>query len=77
MVDEIAEAVLSYLTPITMIAALIVPSVWIAAAAAVTVAMIGVIGFSDGQPNSSIVAAWLIAQVATGVATHFIARKAR
>ena len=77
MVDEIAEAVLSYLTPITMIAALLVPSVWIAAAAAVTVAMIGVIGFSHGQPNSTIVAAWLIAQVAMGIATHLIARKAR
>jgi hypothetical protein len=77
MVDAIVEAVLSYLTPITMIAALIVPSVWISAAVAVTVAMIGVIGFSHGQPNSKIVAAWLIGQVATGIATHFIARKAR
>jgi hypothetical protein len=77
MVDEIVEAVLSYLTPITMVGALLVPSVWISAAVAVTVAMIGVIGFSHGQPNSKIVAAWLIGQVVTGIATHLIARKAR
>ena len=77
MVDEIVEAVFNYLTPVTMVAAVVVPSVWIAAAGAVTVAMIGVIGFSHGQPNSKIVAAWLIGQVLTGVATHLIARKAR
>jgi hypothetical protein len=77
MVDEIVEAVLNYLTPVTMLAAVLVPSVWITAAAAVTVAMIGVIGFSHGQPNSTIVAAWLIGQVATGIATHLVAKKAR
>lgn len=77
MGDDIVDAVLNYLTPITMAAALLVPSVWIAAAAAVTVAMIGVIGFSHGQPNSTVVAAWLIGQVGTGILTHAIARKAR
>ena len=77
MVDAVAEAVLNYLTPVTMVAALLVPSVWISAAVGVIVAMIGVIGFSHGQPNSKIVAAWLIGQVATAIATHVIARKAR
>ncbi|MPY76679.1 MAG: hypothetical protein GEU87_20785 [Alphaproteobacteria bacterium] len=77
MIDTIAGAVFNYLTPITVLVALFVPSVWIAAAAGMSVAMIGVIGFTHGQPTSQVVAAWLIGQVCTGILAHVIGRKAR
>lgn len=77
MIDAIAEAVFNYLTPITVLVALFVPSVWIAAAAGMSVAMIGVIGFTHGQPAAQVVAAWLIGQVGAGILAHVIGRKAR
>ena len=36
--------------------------------------MIGVIGFTHGQPASQVVAAWLIGQVGTGILAHVIGR---
>jgi hypothetical protein len=74
VIDAIADAVANYLTLITVAVSLLVPSLWISAAAGVTVAMIGVIAFSHAHPGSQVVAAWLIAQVATACITNFIRR---
>jgi hypothetical protein len=74
MIDAIANAVANYLTLITVAVSLLVPSLWISAAAGVTVAMIGVIAFTHTQPSSQVVAAWLIAQVATACITNFLRR---
>lgn len=76
MSDIVAQAVFNYLTPITVVVAMFVPSLWVSGAAGVTVAMIGVIAYINVQPNSQIVAAWLIAQVCIALATNFIRRKA-
>lgn len=77
MIDTIAGAVFNYLTPITILVAVFVPSVWIAGAAGMSVAMIGVIGLTPGQPSSQVVASWLIGQVGAGLIAHWIGRKAR
>lgn len=77
MIDAIAEAVFNFLTPITIVVALLVPSLWLSAAAGVSMAMIVVIALGHGQSGSQVVAAWLIGQVATAVTVNFISRKAR
>lgn len=76
MMEAIIPAVFNFLTPISIIVGLLVPSLWISAAVGVSVAMIGVIAFTHGQPNSQIAAAWLIGQVAAAVTANFFRRKA-
>lgn len=77
MVDEIIKALFSYLTPLTIIAALFIPSVYIAAALGVVVGMVGAFALNGGQPDQQVVAAWLIAQAGAAVATTLIYRKSR
>lgn len=76
MGDYIVGSLFNFLTPITIITALLVPSVWIAAAVGVTVAMIGVIVLTP-HPDSQVVAAWLIAQVIAATAANFFRRAPR
>jgi hypothetical protein len=75
--ESVIEALFSYLTPVTILVAMFVPSLWVAGAAGVAVAMIGVLAFTTGQPNSSIVAGWMISQVAVALITNLIRRKTR
>ena len=77
MADIIANALFNYLTLITIGIAMLVPSLWVSAAAGVSIAMIGVIALSQYQPDSQIVAAWLIAQVSIACATNFVRRSGR
>ena len=75
--DAIATALFSYLTPVTIVIALFVPSLWISGAVGVVIAMTGVLAFTPGQPNSQIVAGWLISQVAVALIINLIRRKLR
>ena len=75
MSEVFAEALLNYLTPITMLVVLFVPSLWAAAAVGVTVAMVGVIFYVDVQPSSHLVGAWLIAQTAIALGTSLMRKK--
>jgi hypothetical protein len=77
MVEIVIAAVFNYLTLITIVVALLVPSVWISAAAGMSVAMIGVIWLTNGPPPSEIVASWLIGQEAVAIGAHFFGRFAR
>ncbi len=69
------QSLATILTPVTVVIALVVPSLWIAAAVGVVMAMIGVIAFSTGKPESHLVAAWLIGQVSVAIIANFIRRK--
>lgn len=75
--DAVIEALFSYLTPVTILVALFVPSLWVAGAAGIAVAMIGVLVFTPGEPNSTNMAGWMISQVAVGLIANLIRRKAR
>jgi hypothetical protein len=75
--EEVLEALFSYLTPVTIVVSVFVPSLWISGAVGVAVAMIGVIAFTPGQPDSAIVAGWMISQVVVALLANLIGRKAR
>lgn len=75
MVDEISKALASNITLLTILGSFFVPSVFIAAAIGVTVAMIGAVALSTGQPAQEVVIAWLIAQAGIGVASNLIRRR--
>lgn len=77
MSDVFAEALLNYLTPVTMLVVLFLPSLWASAAVGVTAAMVGVIFYVDVQPNSQLVAAWLIAQTAIALGTSLMRKSWR
>lgn len=74
--QTVIEALFNYVTPFTIVISLFLPSLWMSAAVGVVMAMIGVIVLSQGQPNSEIVAGWLIAQTAVAVLANLLRRKA-
>lgn len=74
MFGAVGSALFSYLTPITIVAALFVPSIWVAAAAGMTVAVIGIVALAHAPPDSQVVAGWIIGQVGTALAIHLMRR---
>jgi hypothetical protein len=70
------DALFSFLTPVTIVVALFLPSLWVSGAVGVVVGMIGVIAFTHGQPGSEHVAAWLVSQVSVAILANLIRRKA-
>jgi len=70
-----ASAVLNYLTPITVVVAMLLPSLWASGAVGATVAIIGVVYYSGIQPDSQIVAAWMIAQCGIAVGINLLRRR--
>lgn len=74
--ESAIEALFNYVTPVTIVIALFLPSLWMSAAVGVVMAMIGVIVLSTETPNSEMVAGWLIAQTAVAVLANLLRRKA-
>ena len=69
MTEVFANAVINYLTPVTVIIALFLPSLWASAGVGITVAMLGVLFYVSVEPNSQLVGAWLVAQTAIALGT--------
>ena len=74
--EPVIEALFNYVTPFTIVVSLFLPSLWMSAALGVVMAMFGVIVLTDLQPNSTIVAGWLIAQTVAAVLSNLLRRKA-
>ena len=74
MLDAVGAAVFNYLTLVTVVVALFVPSIWTAAATGMTVAMIGIVALVHADPGSWVVAAWIIGQVGTAIAANLMRR---
>ena len=74
--ESVIEALFNYVTPVTIVVCIFLPSLWASAAVGVVMAMIGVIALSTGTPNSEIVAGWLIAQTGVAVLANLLKRKA-
>jgi len=75
MSEIFAEAVVNYLTLVTVVIALFLPGLWASAAVGVTVAMFGVFFYVGVEPNSQIVGSWLVAQSAIAAGTNLLRKK--
>jgi hypothetical protein len=77
MTGVFAAAVMNYLTLVTVVVCMFLPSLWVSAGVGVTVAMIGVLFYVGVEPNSQIVGSWLVAQTLVALATNLMRKSWR
>ena len=75
VLDAIGIGVFNWLTLVTAAFAFALPSFWMSGAVASVVAIIGVVTFTDGAPDTVAISGWLVGQAIVALSVHTLFRR--